>query len=458
MKIPFKFLSCLLAAILPVMCLAGCQGAGHVTPGQSETGQGETRLSETEQPEMSQHGAEPSGTGQVSCLAKPEYPAKNYKSDEERWEAKRELRLSDDFRSNYQRFAYETAVRIMREESGNGLYSPAGLFFSLSLSAAGAEGKTQEELLDLLGYESAQELAGECRKAYQSFYQDESDYHFQIASSLWAGNGVTLKEPFLETGKNDFFAEVYQADFGDEGTGKAMGQWVQEHTNGTISPEIRTTGQTVLALLNTVYYYDEWLDQFDEERTQEGTFTCRDGSQVTCDYMHRTMGSHSYIRGENYTVSSLSTKNGSVQFLLPDRGVDLMEFLETPEKLEAALQGEGKSGEVVWQVPKFTYASTYKEELMDALKALGVEAAFSPGDADFSGIMDGEAWIDSISQQTHVGIDENGIEASAFTMIALAGAAMPDGRAEMILDRPFLYIIRNSGCPIFIGVYQNPAE
>jgi len=48
------------------------------------------------------------------------------------------------------------------------------------------------------------------------------------------------------------------------------------------------------------------------------------------------------------------------------------------------------------------------------------------------------------------------VEAAAFTEIAWAGAALRQGRAEMILDRPFLYAIRHRGQVIFVGICGKP--
>ena len=74
------------------------------------------------------------------------------------------------------------------------------------------------------------------------------------------------------------------------------------------------------------------------------------------------------------------------------------------------------------------------------------------------GISHEVCWIDSVIQEAHIGIDENGIEAASFTQMDWAGAALPSGRAEMILDRPFLYVVQEKGCPLFIGICENPAD
>ena len=67
------------------------------------------------------------------------------------------------------------------------------------------------------------------------------------------------------------------------------------------------------------------------------------------------------------------------------------------------------------------------------------------------------AFISGINQETHIAIDENGVEASAFTQIDYAGAAMPEGRAEMILNRPFIYAVTTSnGMILFVGICNNP--
>ena len=56
-------------------------------------------------------------------------------------------------------------------------------------------------------------------------------------------------------------------------------------------------------------------------------------------------------------------------------------------------------------------------------------------------------------------IDENGVEASAFTEIGMAGSALPVDRAEMILDRPFIFTITDrNGVVMFMGVINDPTQ
>ena len=59
-----------------------------------------------------------------------------------------------------------------------------------------------------------------------------------------------------------------------------------------------------------------------------------------------------------------------------------------------------------------------KLSLTDTLKNLGVNSAFTT-DADFSGITDQMAFITDVLQETHIAIDEDGVEASAFTKLTI---------------------------------------
>lgn len=392
-------------------------------------------------------------------LVKPEYPVKKYGSDEERWEAERKLQIEDDFCDAVNHFAYETAQELFSREEPNGIYSPMSLYFAMSVAAAGADGQTRQELLNILGYEEEKKLAKDCKGAFTAIYQDKDDYQFQIASSVWIDEHYSVKEEFLEHVKDRYFAEVFQTDFSSENARDDMARWVSNYTHGLLKPSVDQKEGQVLSLIHTIYYKDQWLDQFEKDKTQEGIFTCGDKSKVTCDYMNRTLGSHWFIKGENYTVSGLPLKNGSVEILLPDRGEDLWQFLESEGMLEAVFDrenGESMYGEVVWQIPKFSYGSSYGLE--EILKKLGVTAAFSSETADFSGISQEPVWIDSVVQSTHIGIDENGVQAASFTQMDWAGEAMPQGRAEMILDRPFLYVVKDKGCLIFMGICGNPVS
>ena len=85
--------------------------------------------------------------------------------------------------------------------------------------------------------------------------------------------------------------------------------------------------------------------------------------------------------------------------------------------------------------------------------------AFSPGQADFSGI-DGakDLYISDVVHKSFVNVDEAGTEAAAATGVIVGTTAMPARVYDMTLDHPFIFFIRDikTGTIIFLGRVSNP--
>lgn len=429
--------------------------------------------------EESQKTAEIAGKKtEVKTLAAAEYPEEPvFKDSDTQWDWSREkrMKLPETFAEAYQDFAIDTTAELFKDTKENMVYSPLSLYYALSFASEGAGGETQEEMLKLLGYGDAESLMEDCKASFESLYympneennkpnewgeySAESRGTLAIANSLWADDTFSVKEEFADLGAEYFYADLYQGDLQSEGIAEAKAKWISERTNGLITPAAEPADErALLSIVNTIYFYDEWINRFDKEKTEADTFTCSDGTEVTCDFMNMKMMSSGFRKGENYTESSLSMKNGTMTFYLPDEGVDVRELVQDAKMLETILDGTGEYdyGEVVWQVPKFSYGS--RVSLVDTLKALGMEQAFDM-DADFSGISDESTlFISSVNHEAHLGIHEEGVEGAAFTEIMYAGAGMPKNSAEMILDRPFLYTVKKNGNIVFVGICENPAE
>lgn len=400
----------------------------------------------------------------IAPLAQVIYP-KAYAFDDydSRVKVRDENPVKDNTIKAINNFAYKTASLVLKEGEGNKNYSPLSLYYALALATTGAGSETEKELLDLLGMPDSKTLSIESGNLYRQLYRDNKIGKFKIANSIWLGNEangkpVRFKDSFIENALKNFYASSYNVNFADSETGKAMGEWISENTKGTLSPEIETDPEQILSIINTVYFYDQWINRFDKEKTLEDVFHLSDGEEVRTDFMNQTMWAASFTKGENFTRSGLSLKNnGEMIFILPDQGVSAYDLISSPEEIQRIFEeGEDFYGEVVWKIPKFAFDSKFK--LKDQLKELGIKEAFNPN-ADFTGITDHMAYISGIQQETHISIDEEGVEASAFTQIDYDGSAPPEGRADMILDRPFIYgITADNGNLVFIGICTNPAD
>ena len=70
------------------------------------------------------------------------------------------------------------------------------------------------------------------------------------------------------------------------------------------------------------------------------------------------------------------------------------------------------------------------------------------------GSENGDFYISDAIQETHIGLDEDGVEAAAYTALGVKAAGMlpEDEPISFVLDRPFVYTIQSpDGVVLFIG-------
>jgi len=104
------------------------------------------------------------------------------------------------------------------------------------------------------------------------------------------------------------------------------------------------------------------------------------------------------------------------------------------------------------------YKSSYEKYLNDQLKSMGMIDAFIPGVADLSGIADASIFVSFVKQNTFVEVDEEGTEAAAVTTIGIELTSMLPQPREFVIDKPFVFAIRErtTNTLLFIGQVINP--
>jgi serpin B len=195
--------------------------------------------------------------------------------------------------------------------------------------------------------------------------------------------------------------------------------------------------------------------------TQEKLFHLASGGQKHVPMMAQT-GKFPYLKGEGFQMVSLPYGTGrlSMVIVLPDEGVSLSEWLQS---LDAKSWKEWTSrlvttdGEL--QLPRFQME--YEQTLNDALKALGMSVAFDPDRADFTGMRDeGGLFLEKVHHKAVIEVNEEGTEAAAVTsvQVGITSVQQPRPPFKMVVDRPFLFAIRDgrTGMVLFIGAVYEP--
>ena len=113
-------------------------------------------------------------------------------------------------------------------------------------------------------------------------------------------------------------------------------------------------------------------------------------------------------------------------------------------------------GQVALTMPRFEFESDLS--LGDAVAAMGMPDAFS-SKADLSG-MDGSRglFVQDVVHKAFVSVDEAGTEAAAATAVVLPASAPVEPPEEVVIDRPFIFVIRDigTGTILFVGRVLDP--
>jgi serpin B len=167
-----------------------------------------------------------------------------------------------------------------------------------------------------------------------------------------------------------------------------------------------------------------------------------------------------YAKGDGWQAIELAYQGetAAMDIIVPDEDrFDEVESSLDNGRLSAILESL-QPASVMLDLPKFQFESKFS--LRDQLIALGMQDAFEPGTADFSGMTEAnDLFIGAVVHKAFVAVDEKGTEAAAATAVIMDTTSAPMFDVTLTIDRPFIFLIRDlpTGQILFIGRVLNPA-
>lgn len=364
-------------------------------------------------------------------------------------------------------FASKLVSELISENpTSNTVLSPVNLYAALAMVAETSEGETRAEILKLLEADSMEQLRGNVKDLITGQSRNDDHVRCTFADSLWMNNAYGFNTEALEKLSKYHGASVFWGDPAEESYTLALREWLNEQTGGLLSDyadDIELDENMLLTLVSTLYFRCSWNDKYNADDTAQRVFHAPCGD-ITCDFMTKLPVNLSIHMGENFTAlgDRLNEGAGTAWFLLPDEGVSIEEMLAQggmdfmlSEKPRADWETDFIRSDVTFIMPKLDISS--RNDIIPALKKLGVNSCFDPAAADFSPLTDEKGvFVNKIEHSARICADEDGVEAAAYTLVQYYGG--PDEpQSEYVLDRPFVLMIEGpAGAPLFIGVVNTP--
>ena len=347
------------------------------------------------------------------------------------------------------------------DASENILISPLSISCALSMTLNGANGATRDSMLAALRENgiTPEIINNSYKNLSAALLSVDKRVLISIANSVWTEKNFVVKKPFTDILTGFYSAESKSFDITDLLAPTQMNNWIESKTNGLIKNMVgKLDDNTVMLLINAIYFKGKWKSQFNSGNTIQESFTKPGGATSDVPMMKQTSNFKSYS-GNGFVLAEFPYGQGNfvMDVILPNDNngtgsiIPLISYSSFKEWLNK--MSEHKTN---LTFPRFKYG--YKKQLKDILSAMGMGIAFNDN-ADFSNISDIPLLISYVLHQAFIETNEEGTEAAAATVVAI-GATMASPTDPIVLDlnHSFIYIIRETSTNsiLFMGRVADP--
>jgi len=361
--------------------------------------------------------------------------------------------------------------RFRKESDKNFFYSPLSISQALAMAWAGARGQTEKEMASTLHFGLDQSRLHPAMNELDLTLQsrgkgakaaDGKAFRLRLSNAIWGQRGYHILQPFLDVLAQSYGAGLRVLNFKEQPdlAKDTINAWVARQTEDKIKDLIDSLSpDTRLVLTNTIYFNAAWSKVFDQLNTKDQSFNRLDGSTVTAPAMNLT-DYFSYAAGPGWQAIELPYDGNELSMLLvvPDAG----NFAQTEAQLcsngVAGVVGRLKNTRTDLTLPKWKVSSKWR--MKELLQTMGMVESFDGTRANFTGINGGiePLWIAQVIHQSFISVNEQGTEAAAATAVIMPGGSMPVTPVPLVVDRPFIYVIRDlgTGTILFAGRVTDP--
>ncbi len=384
-------------------------------------------------------------------------------------------------------FAFDLYQAVREGQEGNFVFSPYSISRTLAMVYAGARGETEQEMGGVLHFTLPQERLHPAFDAIDlelisrgniGPYRDVVS--LSPANAVWAQSGGEFRADYLDTLARYYDTGVYLADFAGapEDARELLNGWMSGETTGERVAEQFPAGaitpDTSLVLTSAITFDATWYAVFLEDNTDTGSFFLIDGSMVNDSQMRRIGGDSLGLQCSTYEDAEGEIAVYAIEVVYRNENLGMMVLLPQsisfaqledaldPDLFSALWDGQTNCGYLPFFMPRFEVGSEIDLEAL--LSEMGMQQAFLPGEADFSGMVDAAGEVDSlhldiVEHAPFIEVYEGGTATAPIDNPPEREIVLPVDEDRLItVNQPFVFVIydRPTGTILFMGRVVDP--
>lgn len=360
-------------------------------------------------------------------------------------------------------FSWDMYRRMASANADNFVFSPFSVYAAMGMLLMGSQGPTRTQLISSMHVASPVHTAFLHYNASLPRGEEAEGPQFSIANKLYHRADFTYIPRYQRKVQNFYQSEIEQ--FEEEFPEDAVNEWVEGQTGGQIPDFLQDgaiTDETILMLVNAIYFQGNWSNTFQTSMTGLRPFTVSSSLTVQVETMAQT----GYFRKMHHpsllaTALELPYTGGrfSLFILLPDEGVTLssLEQVITAEVLNSTLNMTSPESYMYLEIPKFSLDTD--EDMKARLQELGITHVFNASTCRLRRMTTARnVVVNEVKHRAVMQVDEDGTTAAAATGVMIAVTSAGFAPTEFKVNRPFLFVLRDKeyNMNVFMGRYVNP--
>lgn len=397
--------------------------------------------------------------------------------------------------ASHQQFASNLASELA-QPGQNMVISPLSMYNFMAMMANGADGKTLEQILKVVGAKSSEEVVALCRRQLDSFaaieaknrevripdFSEDPMYEFfsdeqkeeimkeimslftktALANSIWydSNHVGTPYQSYIDECKQWLNADSRLLDFSDPTSSMHINQWAHDVTNGLI-PNIVPNYYPILTeivCVNALYLNIKWRYGFDVA-DEKLDFTNSDGSKSKVSALKQTK-TYTYLETSDAHIIDIPLGSLEEQMtytvILPKA-----DGADAATMLPLAAQGVNSQTHMAYialTMPEFEVETDLTDGIKNNLENLGMIDAFNEEKANFTRMGAFKFKVFDVAHRANIHVCESGIEAAASSANTWYTSSNPNqGSSQPVkitVDRPFAFRITDNatGMVLFLGI------
>ncbi|XP_035031661.1 antithrombin-III [Hippoglossus stenolepis] len=367
-------------------------------------------------------------------------------------------------------------LALGKTPESNIFMSPISISTAFAMTKLGACNNTLQQIMKVFEFDSIKEKTSDqvhfffAKLNCRLFRKKDETTELISANRLFGEQSLVFNETYQNISETVYGAKLLPLNFKEnpEEALVTINNWIANKTENRIKdtlPQGALDSNTILVLVNTIYFKGQWKNKFDKGNVFVSDFHVSASRTCSVSMMYQ----EAKFRYRDFP-------NDHVQLLeMPYLGDDITMVIILPSKDTALSQveesldltklndwlNEMEETSVSVHVPRFRVEDSFA--LKEELQAMGLTDLFSAEKSSLPGILEDGSdslYISDAYHKAFLEVNEEGSEAAAATAVVAIGRSLNLNREVFLANRPFLLLIREStiNTMLFTGRVADPCN